>query len=116
MLPKKQRLTALLLKKLSKERVSFVRTPLFTLRFGALLRELGPRSKFSVTVSKKELALAVKRNSARRTLYRAVQELYPELKPGVFGIFMVKGDIQIMAYERVREEVKKALKDAGLFS
>jgi ribonuclease P protein component len=116
MLSKNQRLSAALLKKLSKERVHIVRSPLFSLRFGTLPPHNGTISRFNVVVSKKEAASAVKRNTLRRSIYKALLEFYPRLKPGIFGTVVVKKATGTIPYEKIREEIEKVLTENKLIS
>ncbi len=114
MLPGNARLTRALIEESFKNKVFFTKSPFFTLRTSPL--SVGGRSRFGVSVSKKELKTAVLRNRARRRMYAILNEFRGSVRDGHAVLLSLKKETATTSLDRLREEVKKSLGAGGLLN
>ena len=72
-------------------------------------------SRFAVIVSNKIDKRAVKRNKIRRLINEALKSLWPKIKIGVEGVFLVKKTATKATFEEIKNEIEKLFKKAKLF-
>lgn len=87
--------------------------------FGLLLSQLNSTinvSRFAVIISNKIDKKAVKRNKIRRLIYEALWSLYPKIKNGAEGVFLVKKTISQATFLEIKDEIKNLFKKNKLLS
>lgn len=74
-------------------------------------------SRFSVSISKKVLKSAVKRNRVRRRIYEIVRLELPHVE-GVYDVVFIvtAAELLTLDHEALRESVVKSMANAGLLS
>ena len=72
-------------------------------------------SRFAVIVSNKIDKRAVKRNKIRRLINEALKSLWPKIKIGVEGVFLVKKTATKATFEEIKNEIEELFKKAKLF-
>ncbi|MCJ7804290.1 ribonuclease P protein component [Patescibacteria group bacterium] len=72
-------------------------------------------SRFAVIVSNKIDKRAVKRNKIRRLINEVLKSLWPKIKTGVEGVFLVKKTATEATFEEIKNEIEKLFKKAKLF-
>lgn len=92
-----------------------VRSRVLTLRYTKNSHR--KRSRFSVSVSKKVLKSAVKRNRIRRRMYEAIRLVLPEISRVSDIVFIVtSAELLTMEYPALEASVTRCLVDAGLLT
>lgn len=77
-------------------------------------RAVNSRFKFAVSVSKKELKTAVKRNLLRRRVYSILRELKTKIKTPLNSVFFLKKEAIELPYSKLKDEVVFLLKKARI--
>jgi len=92
-----------------------VRLRVLTVRFAT--NKHRKESRFSVSISKKVLKSAVKRNRVRRRIYEVVRLSLSELT-GIYDVVFIvtSPDLLQMAHPEVREAVLRSLTEAGVLA
>lgn len=90
-----------------------VRSRLLTLRYTANRHR--KESRFSVSISKKVLKSAVKRNRVRRRIYEVIRLKLPELT-GVYDVVFIvtSPDLLQMEHMELKDAVLRCLSEAGI--
>jgi len=86
--------------------------------FGLLLssgNSSADTSRFAVIVSNKIDKRAVKRNKIRRLINEALKSLWPKIRTGVEGVFLVKKTATEATFEEIKNEIEELFKKAKLF-
>lgn len=90
-----------------------VRSRALTLRVTANRHRKEPR--FSVSISKKVLKSAVKRNRVRRRIYEIVRLALPDITGAYDAVFIVTSpDLLTADHEELEAAVRRALTEAGV--
>ncbi len=71
-------------------------------------------SRFAVIVSNKVEKKAVKRNKIRRLIYEALWSLYPQIRKGTEGVFLVKKNITQATLREIKNEIENLFKKTKL--
>lgn len=69
-------------------------------------------TRFAVSVSKKEIKLAVKRNLLKRRVFSIIQKMKSEIKPGFNCVIFLKKGVLDISYQKLQEEIIILLKKA----
>ena len=101
MLPSTKRLTTVLFRDVVLHG-KHLHSPLFIMR----AMTFTGKSRFSVSVPKKVAKNAVMRNKIRRRVYSALAPLFPLIKDGIYGVFIVKPAILDSTFSDISIEMK----------
>jgi ribonuclease P protein component len=112
MLPKSRRLDKALFQKSLINKVILGQNSLFRFRVGKL-PHIG-ETRFSCSISKKEITSAVKRNATRRLVYRIIAGLYPRVFPGHAVAFSLKRKVFEASHYELQKEIEAALKQTKI--
>ena len=92
-----------------------IRSRVLTVRYTA--NNHRKESRFSVSISKKVLKSAVKRNRVRRRVYEVVRLKMPEITGVHDVVFIVTSpDLFTMEHSELKECVLRSLSEAGMLS
>jgi ribonuclease P protein component len=92
-----------------------IRSRVLTLRVST--NKYRKQSRFSVSISKKVLKSAVKRNRIRRRIYEVVRLALPHVD-GVYDVVFIvtSAELLTMEYDDLRQSVVRCLTEAGILS
>jgi len=115
MLPKARRIDKTTFKTLNGRGMSYHSPLLFLSIYKQSNNQEKPLlSRFAVLCSKKVSLKAVDRNRQRRRVYRSLQGILPNIKPGYFGILSLKKEAKKSTFAELDSLVKYLLNQAGL--
>jgi ribonuclease P protein component len=72
------------------------------------------RPKFGVSVSKKEVKTAVKRNLLKRRVLSILREIEPKINSGFICLFFLKKGALDISYQQLQDEITFLLKKAKI--
>lgn len=79
-----------------------------------IIKTADTEPKFGVSVSKKELKTAVKRNLLKRRVLSVLRKIQPQLNPGFNCVFFLKKGALDLPYQKLQDEIIFLLKKANL--
>lgn len=77
-----------------------------------IIKTADTRSRFGVSVSKKELKTAVKRNLLKRRALSILRKIKPQINPGLNCVFFLKKGALDLPYPKLQDEIVFLLKKA----
>ena len=112
MLNKKKRVTSSLFKSTLRKGVNYF-SPNISLK---IVKIWDANLKFAVSISKKELKTAAKRNLLKRRVLSILRDVEPKVNLGFICLFFLKKEALDLPYQKLQDEIVFLLKKAKIYS